>query len=478
MSSRYYKVRKMRSKYRLFDPDPAQRQAAQTLYQSIADLPLLCPHGHVEPRLFANPDFTFGSPVDLLIIPDHYVIRMLYSQGIPLEKLGISPMGDGETKADHRQIWQLFAEKVYLFRGTPSSIWLTDIFTSIFGITEKLTAENAQTIYDLIDDKLQTPAFNPRRIFERCNIELLCTTDAATDSLAFHQQIRESGWQGRILPTFRPDGVININSPNWRENIYRLETITNRPISNFKSFVVALEERRTFFKEMGAVAADHSALTPFTTVLSAQEAESIFQRALQGEASADDARRFTGHMLIEMARMSVEDGLVMQMHVGAYRNHNVPLYGRFGADIGADIPVRTEFTRNLAPLIQQYGNNGRFSLILFTLDETTYARELAPLAGHYPAIKLGPPWWFHDSLNGMRRYFDQVMETAGLYNTVGFNDDTRALLSIPARHDMWRRVSVNWLAALVVRGIVDMEDASAMAYEMAYGLAQRAYKLE
>ncbi len=465
-------------KNRFFDPDPAQRKAAQTLYQSIADLPLVCPHGHVDPRLFADPDFTFGSPVELLIIPDHYIFRMLYSQGIPLKKLGIPPIGGGATEIDHRQIWQLFAEHFYLFRGTPSGNWFTEALSSVFGIDKKLTGSTAQTIYDQINDQLASPAFRPRALFEQFKIETLCTTDAATDSLEHHQAIRESDWNGRILPTFRPDAIINLEHPQWRRQIDALSAVSGIACVSYGRYIHAIEDRRAFFKKMGAAAADHSALTPFTTILSAQEAETIFQRALRGKASAADARRFTGHMLVEMARMSVEDGLVMQMHVGSYRNHNVQLYGRFGADMGADIPTRTEFTRNLAPLVQKYGNDGRFSLILFTLDETTYARELAPLAGHYPAVKLGPPWWFHDSPNGMRRYFDQVMETAGLYNTVGFNDDTRAFLSIPSRHDMWRRASANWLAGLLLRGIVDKEDAEAMAYEMAYGLARRAYKLE
>ncbi len=314
-------------------------------------------------------------------------------------------------------------------------------------------------------------------MFEQFNIELLCTTDAATDTLTHHQTIRNSDWNGRILPTFRPDAILNITAPDWLAHIQKLESLTNQPISNLQSLIAAIEQRRAFFKTMGATATDHAAVTPYTTQLSVAEADAIFQRALSGQATTDDAQRFMGHMLLEMARMSVEDGLVMQLHVGAYRNHNQQLFNRFGADKGADIPIRTEFTQNLHSLLQKYGNDPRLTLILFTLDETTYARELAPLAGHYPALKLGPPWWFHDSLNGMLRYFDQVMETAGLYNTAGFNDDTRAFLSIPARHDVWRRAAAGWLAKLVTQGIVDMEDAAEMAHDMSYGLAKKAYNL-
>jgi len=364
-----------------------------------------------------------------------------------------------------------------MFRGTPTGLWLREELATIFGIHEKLTRDNAQVIYDRISARLKEPDFTPRRLFERFNIEVLCTTDAATDALSRHQVIQQSGWQGRILPTFRPDDVVNLAAPGWRQHIETLSAVSGIDVGNYASFIAALEQRRSFFKEMGAVATDHDVQTPLTEELSSPEADAIFQRALAGRATREDARRFTAHMIMEMARMSIEDGLVMQLHVGVYRNHNALVYRRYGPDKGSDVPVRTEFTRNLAQLLQKYGNDPRFTLIIFTLDESTYARELAPLAGYYPVLKLGPPWWFHDSLNGMHRYFDQVMETAGLYNTVGFNDDTRAFPSIPVRHDLWRRASANWLAGLLIRGVIEMEDAVEMVQEMAYGLARRSYKL-
>jgi len=396
---------------RYFDPDPAQRRIARDLYDSVADLPLLCPHGHVDPRLFSDEEAVFGTPTELLIIPDHYVFRMLYSQGIPMESLGIPRVDGGPVEQDHRKVWQVFAENFYLFRGTPSGIWLSN-----------------------------EPQFRPRALFQRFNIEVLCTTDAATDTLDHHRTIRESGWQGRIIPTFRPDAVVNIDTPGWRRNIEELSEVSGIEIGGYRAFVQALEDRRSYFKEMGAKATDHAALTAYTGKLSERETEAIFQRALKGQASAEDATRF-------------------------------------GRDKGADIPVQVEFTRNLHPLLNRYGNDIRLTLILFNLDETTYSRELATLAGHYPAVKLGPPWWFHDSPNGMMRYFEQVTETAGLHNTVGFNDDTRAFPSIPARHDLWRRVGADWIAGLVVRGIVDMDDAAEMSQDIAYRLAKKAYKL-
>jgi glucuronate isomerase len=453
---------------RYFSPDPSTRTLARELYQSVAMLPIISPHGHVDPRLFADSNTTFGTPADLFIIPDHYVTRMLYSQGIPLESI---------LEGDHRKIWKLFCENFHLFRGTPSGIWLTHELSEVFGVDEKPNVSNADRLFDSLSEKLSSPDFSPRKLFERFNIEVLCTTDAATDTLAYHQAIRDSGWSGRILPTFRPDGVVNLDAPNWKGNIEKLSHVSAINVHDYKSYVQALEQRRAFFKSMGATATDHAALVPATAELTSMEAEDIFQNALKGKADTSDAARFTAHMLIQMARMSIDDGLVMQLHPGSLRNHNESIFQKFGPDKGADIPLQTEYTRNLLPLLNKYGNDPRLTLILFTLDETSYSRELAPLAGHYPALKLGPPWWFHDSLNGMGRYFDQVMETAGIYNTAGFNDDTRAFCSIPARHDVWRRASANWLAGLVVRHMIDVDDAREMIKDMAVNLAKRAYKL-
>ncbi|MBK9317045.1 MAG: glucuronate isomerase [Acidobacteria bacterium] len=461
---------------RYFDPEPRKKELAMHLYGQVASKPLVCPHGHVDPRMFADPDYQFGSPADLLLIPDHYIFRMLYSQGIPLESLGIPRIDSAPVEADHRKIWQIFAEHFYLFRGTPTGMWLTHELHDVFGIRRKLNGRTSLEIYDQIADCLAKPEFRPRRMFEQFGIEVLATTDAASDPLEYHKAIRDSGWKGRVVPTFRPDGVVNLDRPDWKENLKALGEVCGYEISSYRKLIQALEERRAFFRSMGATATDHAALTPFTCQLADDEAEAIFQRALQGAATADDATRFTGHLIVENARMSTEDGLVMQFHPGSYRNHNPVIFGRFGYDKGCDIPIRSDFTQGLLPLLGRFGNDKRLTMILFTLDETTYARELAPLAGHYPALRLGPPWWFHDSLNGMQRYRDQVMETAGLYNTVGFNDDTRAFPSIPARHDLARRVDANWIAGLVVRGIVDMDDAEEMIQDAAWRLAKQAYK--
>lgn len=462
---------------RYFDPDPAQKRVALELYERVANLPLICPHGHVDPRVFADPNYDFGTPTDLLIVPDHYVFRMLYSQGIQLEQLGIPSLDGTRVEQDHRRIWQIFADHYYLFRGTPTGMWLTHELYDVFGVREQLNSDSAMRIYDLIAEKLALPEFRPRALYERFNIEVLTTTDPATSRLEHHQAIRDSGWGGRILPTFRPDAVTNLENPTWRQEIDRLADVTGIDIGGYADYIRALEAQREFFKRMGATATDHGVSSPYTQALERADAEAIFQRALRGEANEQDAVRFTAHMLMEMARMSVDDGLVMQLHAGSLRSHNQQLFDRFGADMGADIPQATEYTRNLHPLLNRFGNETSFTLILFTLDETTFGRELAPLAGHYPAVRLGPPWWFFDSWNGMKRFREAVSETAGLYNTVGFNDDTRAYPSIPARHDLARRVDANWLANLVVRGIVDIDEAHEMAYAAAYSLAKAAYRL-
>ncbi|MEX2160969.1 MAG: glucuronate isomerase [Anaerolineales bacterium] len=462
---------------RFLGPDSATRDLAVDLYLQIANLPLLCPHGHVDPALFTDPDYSFGSPVDLLLLPDHYLLRMLRSQGISYESLGIPDRQGSGGQIEHRQIWQIFADNFHLFRATPSGIWLTLELEDVFGITEKLNGDNAQGIYDQIAAHLETKAFRPRALFERFAIEVLCTTDAATSALKDHKVLKETGWKGRVLPTFRPDTLVNIEAPSWDLKIEKLSQVSGIAVGDYASFLAALEQRRAAFKALGATATDHGLRSAATQSMDAREAEALFRRALRGEADEADAEAFTAHMLIEMARMSSEDGLVMQMHVGAFRNHDTNLFERYGSDRGADIPTSVEFTRNLRPLLERYGHHANFRLVLFTLDESVYARELAPLAGYYPAVRIGPPWWFHDSLNGIERFLEQVSETAGIYNLAGFNDDTRAFPSIPARHEVWRRGVCNWLAGLVLRGVVDETEAAEMAVALAYQLAKDTYRL-
>jgi glucuronate isomerase len=443
---------------RFFDPDPSVRRVARALYEETRGLPIVSPHGHVDARVLAE-NAPFPEPASLIVQPDHYILRLLYANGVPLESL---------LKAEPRRVWQLFAEHYYLFRGTPTGAWLDYELYEGFGIRDSVSGETAPRIYDEIVEKLQSPEFRPRALFERFNIEVLATTDAAADRLDHHRAIRASGWKGRVIPTFRPDALFNIASPEWA---------LLGDVRDYESFIRLLAERRAYFKQLGATATDHGVLEPYTALLPDEEAERLFQRARSGQATPEDERRFTAHLLIEMAKLSLSDGLVMQIHPGALRDHNTSVFERFGPHMGGDIPVATEFTRNLRPLLERYGNDPRFTLVLFTLDESTYSRELAPLAGHYPAVRLGPPWWFHDSMEGMRRFRERTTETASIYKTAGFNDDTRAFCSIPARHDLARRMDANYLAGLVARHVIDESDAHPMARALAYELVKMTYRL-
>lgn len=461
---------------RFFDSDPSIRKPARELYNEIKDFPIVSPHGHVEPKIFVE-NSKFLNPTELFISLDHYVYRMLYSQGIMLEELDIPQKEGVRVGIDPKKIWQIFAENYYLFDGTPSGVWLNYEFINVFQIDEKLNGNNAQEIYDLIDRKLNTEEFLPRNLFKKFNIEVLSTTDSANDNLSDHKKIKSSGWDGRVIPCFRPDALTNLANPNWKNDLIKLGELTSSEITNYDQFIKAIELRRAYFKENGATSTDHGVLSPYTHKLSKGEVDAIFSRALIDEATEKDAELFTANMLMEMARMSCEDGLTMQIHAGSNRNHNDLIYDKFGLDKGCDIPQSTEYTNNLRELLNSYGNNPNFTLIIFTLDETNYTRELAPLAGHYPAMKLGPAWWFHDSIEGMTRYRHMVTETAGFYNTVGFNDDTRAFVSIPARHDVARRIDANYLGGLIAKHIIDMDEGRRIIKDLTYNLVKKAYKL-
>lgn len=402
---------------------------------------------------------------------------MLYAKGIPLEELGIPTRDGTPVETDPRIIWQRFADHYYLFRGTPTRAWLDYVFYEILGIRVKLGSSSAMYVYDEILERLQEFAFRPRALFGAFNIEVLTTTDAASDSLEHHRSIRDSGWNGRVVPCFRPDSAFQIASGAWNDELGRLSAVSETDISDYRTFIDVLWKRRQAFKALGATSTDHGIVIPATERLSDEEAGHIFELALAGSATSKDQNRFEAHMLMEMARMSAEDGLVMQIHAGSFRDHNQKLFDRFGPDVGADIPIATEYTRSLKALLNAYGTDPRFRLVVFTLDESTYGRELAPLAGHYPAMRLGAPWWFFDSIAGMTRYRELVTETAGFYNTAGFNDDTRAFLSIPARHDLSRRVDANYLARLVSRHQIDEDEAMELARALAYDLVRETYRL-
>jgi len=461
---------------RFFDPEPSVRRVARALYDETRALPIISPHGHVDARLLAQ-NTPFPDPASLIVTPDHYILRMLYAHGVSLESLGVPTRIDAVVETDPRAIWQRFAGRYNLFLATPTGAWLDHELHEVFGVRERLDGDTAGRVYDAIAEKLAAPEFLPRALFERFGLEVLATTDRAGDGLEHHRAIHRSGWKGRVIPTFRPDAVFQIAAPGWRAELDAFARACGGSLDTYEEFIQALQQRRVFFRELGATATDHGVLEPFTEPLAPGEAERLFQQARSGPATAADQRRFEGHLLMEMARLSVADGLVMQIHAGALRDHNQVVFERFGPDRGGDIPIATEFTRNLRPLLNAYGNDARLTLVLFTLDESTYSRELAPLAGYYPAVRLGAPWWFHDSMQGMIRFRERTTETAGIYKTAGFTDDTRAFCSIPARHDLSRRMDANFLGGLVARHVIGMDDARRMGRALAYDLAKETYRL-
>ena len=461
---------------RLFPSDPGQRAIARRLHAEVRGLPIVSPHGHTDPRWFAD-DEPFADPATLLIVPDHYVYRMLYSQGVPLEALGVPRQDGTAVERDGRKIWRLFAQSWHLFRGTPTRMWFHHVLHEVFGVREALSDESADRIYDQLASCLARPEFRPRALFERFGIEVLATTESPLDPLVHHRKLRASGWKGRVITTFRPDPVVDPEFDGFAANVAKLGEITGEDTASWAGYLRALLKRRAFFASLGATATDHGHPSAATSDLGTAECARLFARALAGGASPADAERFRGQMLTEMARMSLEDGLVMQIHPGAYRNHNPAVHRLFGRDRGADVPMRTEYVHALKPLLDRFGNEPRLTVILFTLDESSYARELAPLAGHYPVLKLGPPWWFFDSPEGMRFFRERATETAGFYNTVGFNDDTRAFPSIPARHDVARRMDCAFLARLVAEHRLEEDEARELAVDLAYRLAKRAYRL-
>lgn len=461
---------------RLFPADPTVRAIARRLYSEVRDLPIISPHGHTDPQWFAD-NASFPDPATLLLIPDHYVFRMLYSQGIRLEDFGVRALDGADVERNSRKIWRLFASHYYLFRGTPTRMWFDWVLANVFELDVPLTPENAERAYDTIASKLQEEAFRPRALFERFEIEALATTESPLDDLRHHAKLAASGWKGRVITAYRPDPVVDPDAADFRANLEKFGELAREDTLTWRGYLNAHRERRAFFASMGATSTDHGHPSANTADLSPTEAAALFDRIVHGTSEPGDAELFRGQMLTEMARMSLDDGLVLQIHPGSWRNHNISLFERFGPNVGADIPMATDYVRALHPLLNRFGNDPSLSIIVFTLDESSYSRELAPLAGHYPALKLGPAWWFHDSPEGMMRFREQTTETAGFYNTVGFNDDTRAFLSIPARHDVARRIDCAFLARLVAEHRMNEDEALEVARDLAYHLPKRAYRL-
>ncbi|MFI7436804.1 glucuronate isomerase [Micromonospora haikouensis] len=463
----------------LLPADPGLRALARQLYALAAEQPIISPHGHVDPALLAE-DRPFPDPSRLIIVPDHYLTRMLLSQGVPPAELGVPTVDGSPVETDGRKIWRRFVDGWHLFRGTPSRLWLEQTLTEVFGVDTPLSPATADAVYDQVAARLAEPEFRPRALFDRFRIEVLATTESPLDDLAQHAKLAADGWGGpggKVVTTFRPDNVVDMEFDNWAGNVERLGAVAGEDTGTYAGFLAALRRRREAFIAAGATCSDHGHPTAQTLDLDAREAAALYERGLRGTADAADAEAFRAHMLLEFARMSLDDGLVMQLHPGSVRNHNRWLYARHGRDVGGDIPQATEYLHALTPLLDAHGNDPRLRVVVYTLDEYTFTRELAPLAGGYAALYLGAPWWFLDSPEVLRRFREAVTETAGFYNTAGFVDDTRAFCSIPVRHDVARRVDAGFLARLVAEHRLTEDEAAETIVDLAYRLPKRVYKI-
>lgn len=460
---------------RLLPADAATRAVARELYDAVADKPILSPHGHVPPQWLSE-DIPFRDPTSLLITPDHYVTRMLHAHGVSLSDLGV---GEGPLdEAASRRAFRILCEHWSAYRGTPVRYWLVDELVGIFGATERPSGETADAIYDAIAEKIAQPEYRPRALFDRFGIEVLATTDDPCDDLAPHEALAaDPTFTGRVVPTFRPDRYLDPREATWNERVTRLGEVAGIAVDDYAGYVAALEDRRRYFIEHGAVSTDHGVGDAETLVLEHAEAGRLYTAARAGSATATELDAFRRHMISEMARMSTEDGLVMTIHPGVRRNHHRATFEAFGADVGCDIPTTVEYTNALAPLLNAYGTHPNLNLVLFTIDETVYSREIAPLAGFYPSVYAGVPWWFIDAPEAIRRFRAAVTETAGFSRTSGFIDDTRAFCSIPARHDMSRRLDAGYIAGLVGEHVLAMDEALEAINDLVVSNPRKVFKL-
>jgi len=340
------------------------------------------------------------------------------------------------------------------------------------------SAETADEIYDRIDALLKTDAFRPRELFDHFNIQFIATTDDPCDDLHFHQALAANQeWQRRIVPTFRPDKYLEPLKETWKADVDLLGELSGVDTGSYAGWVAAMENRRAYFKANGAVSTDHSHQDAEAEPLDAAEAELLYAAARAESIAADDAARLRKDFVFQQARMASEDGLVMTIHPAVARNHHIPTFEKYGADVGCDFPISVEFVRALKPMLNAFGTNPNFQLIIFTMDETVYSRELGPMASFYPSVYAGVPWWMIDAPDATARFRRAITETCGFGKTTGMIDDTRALLSIPARHDMARRLDCGYLAELVGDHRLSMDEAMDTAHDLVAVQSQRAFKL-
>lgn len=461
---------------RLLPSAPDVRPLARRLYETVRDLPIISPHGHVDPQMLVD-DTPFRDPAALFVTPDHYVTRLLHASGVDLGALGV---GRGPLpEADAREVWRTLCSHWHVYRGTPVRFWLEAELAEIFDVEVRPSAETADEIYDQIAERLARPEYRPRALFDRFRIELLATTDDPADDLAAHDALAaDRGFTGRVVPTFRPDRYLEVDAPGWAGHVDRLAEVSGVDTGTYAGWVAAMEDRRAYFKARGAVSTDHSHEDVGTEPLTAAEAERVYAAARAGTVSRTDAVALRRHMLLEQARMAADDGLTMTLHPGVRRGHHRPTLDTYGPDTGHDIPLRGDFTDPLRPMLERFGTHPNFHVVLFTLDETVFSRELAPLAGFYPSVYVGAPWWFLDAPDAVRRWREAITDTVGFTRTSGFIDDTRAFCSIPARHDMARRLDSGWLARLVAEHRLDEDEAHETAVDLVVGRPTEVFRLD
>ncbi len=462
---------------RLLGIDASVRAVARELYESVADAPIISPHGHVSAQLLAE-NRPFADPAELFVTPDHYVTRLLHSSGVPLEQLGVGAQGGSLASSGTpapREIWRTLCENWRLFAGTPVRYWFEDSLARVFDLELTPSAQTADELYDALAERLAQPRFRPRELLTSFGVEVLATTDDPADTLEHHDAL--AGLSTRVIPTLRADAYMTPGTDRWRERLDALAAVSGEDCGSYRGLLQAIRRRRDYFKQHGATATDAGVDDAWAIPLGDGEAEAIHRRGLDGQATAEEALAYRRNMLFQFGLMAAEDGLVMQLHPGVLRNHHAPSFERFGPDTGHDIPALTTFAEPLRGLLNHVGTSPGFRIVLFTTDETGFSREIAPLAGFYPSVYIGAPWWFLDAPAAVRRFRAAVTETAGFYKTSGFVDDTRALCSIPTRHDMSRRLDASYLAELVIGHQLAEDEAHTIARALVGEIPRSVFRL-
>ncbi len=458
---------------RLLPPDPGVRALARNIYQQVAGAPIFSPHGHVDAALIAD-NRPFGNPAELLITPDHYVTRLIHAHGVGLDRLGVK-----NPDADPREIWRLFCTHWHVFAGTVVRYWFESELSEVFGISVQPGAETADEIYDQLSAQLAKPEFRPRELFDRFNIAVLATTDDPASDLSAHKKLAgDPDFGGAVVPTFRADRYMSPDVPGWKGSLDELAGAAGIDTGSYSGLVEALKARRAYFKECGATATDSGMADAYAEPLPTADCERIHRAGIDGTVTAQDAAAYRRNLLYQLAAMAAEDGLVMQLHADVVRNYDDESFRRFGPDTGHDLPGPSTFTRGLRRVLNDFGRSETFRLVLFTTDETAFSREIAPMAGFYPSVYVGAPWWFIDTPAAIARFRAAATDSAGFSKTSGFIDDTRAYCSIPARHDMSRRVDAGFLANLVATHQLAEDEAYDIARDLVGHTPVSTFRLE